>query len=88
MLGYLHPSPFTNLSNFPIQAYVKIRQMGCLLILDQLRIGRKDEEKAQAFSRSQYEIYRFATKYNLPAAAVDELCAAVANLRIHLLNLL
>ena len=43
---------------------------------DRLRAGMK--RRAQYLSRSQYEIYSFSTKYDLPEAAVDELCSAVA----------
>ena len=35
----------------------------------------------------QGQNHNFATEYDLPEAAVDELCAIVANLSIHLLNL-
>ena len=45
------------------------------------------KRKAQAVSSSQFENYNFATEYDLPEAQLDELCAIVANVNVHLLNL-
>ena len=46
--------------------------------------GYREElkRKADAISRSQYEVYSFATKYNLSEAAVDELLGMLSNVRV------
>jgi hypothetical protein len=37
------------------------------------------KRRADAITRSQYEIYSLSTKYNLPEAATDELLAMLSN---------
>ena len=44
---------------------------------DEFRAGMK--HNAAAISRSQYEIYSFSTKYNLPETAVNELLEMISN---------
>jgi hypothetical protein len=47
------------------------------VITDVLRIGMK--RSAVNLSRSEFEIYTFGTKHDLPESAVDELLAIVSN---------
>ena len=51
------------------------------------RIECWDEEKSPSFIQVTNEIYSFATEYDLPEATVNDLCAAVANVSINLMNL-
>ena len=44
---------------------------------DEFRAGMK--RNAAAISRSQYEIYSFSTKYNLPETAINELLEMISN---------
>ena len=44
---------------------------------DGYRVGLK--RKVAEISRSQYEVYSFATKHNLSEAAVDELLGMLSN---------
>ena len=43
-------------------------------------MGKK--RKADGITRSHYEIYSFATKYNLPEADTDELLAMLSNVLV------
>lgn len=45
------------------------------------RVGMK--RRAESITRSQYEVYSFSTKYDLPEAAVDELLRMLSNVCIH-----
>ena len=49
------------------------------IVSDELRVGRK--RAAAAISRSQFEIYTFATRHDLSEAATDELIQLVSNVR-------
>ena len=50
------------------------------ILSDELRVGTK--RSAAAISRSEYEIYSFATRHDLSEAATDELIQLVSNVRI------
>ena len=50
------------------------------ILSDELRVGTK--RAAAAISRSEYEIYSFATRHDLSEAATDELIQLVSNVRI------
>ena len=47
--------------------------------VDDLRVGMK--RAAMNISRSEFEIFTFGTKYDLPEAAIDELLEIVSNVR-------
>ena len=49
---------------------------------DGYRVGLK--RKADAITRTQYEVYSFSTKHNLSEAAVDELLEMLSNVCTHL----
>jgi len=49
------------------------------IVSDELRVGRK--RAAAAISRSQFEIYSFASRHDLSEAATDELIQLVSNVR-------
>ncbi len=49
------------------------------ILSDELRVGTK--RSAAAISRSEYEIYSFATRHDLSEAATDELIQLVSNVR-------
>ena len=51
------------------------------IVSDELRVGRK--RAAAAISRSQFEIYTFATRHDLSEAATDELIQLVSNVRTY-----
>ena len=53
------------------------------ILTNELRVGMK--RAAAAISRSQYEIYSFATRHDLSEAATDELIQLVSNVSILLL---
>ena len=46
------------------------------------RVGLK--RRADAISRTEYEVYSFSTKHNLSEAAVDELLEMLSNVCTHL----
>ena len=50
------------------------------IVSDELRIGMK--RAAAKISRTEYEVYSFATRHNLSEAATDELIQMVSNVRI------
>jgi hypothetical protein len=50
------------------------------ILSEELRVGTK--RAAAAISRSEYEIYSFATRHDLSEAATDELIQLVSNVRI------
>ena len=47
---------------------------------DNYRVGLK--RKAADITRSQYEVYSFATKYNLSEAAINEMLGMLSNVCI------
>ena len=50
------------------------------LELNQAGLGEESKGKADAISRSQYDVYSFSTKNNLSEAAVNELLGILSNL--------
>ena len=51
------------------------------IVSDELRVGTK--RAAAAISRSQFEIYSFASRHDLLEAATDELIQLVSNVRTY-----
>ena len=60
--------------------YAVLGQQPAGIVSDELRVGMK--RAAAAITRSEYEIYSFATRHNLSEAATDELIQLVSNVRI------